>query len=43
MRPRRYLIVAVGAGHPINFRDAVAAALPEQARDKPLEVWFQML
>jgi hypothetical protein len=26
-----------------NFREAVAAAIPEHAKNKPIEVWFQML
>ncbi len=26
-----------------NFRAAIASVLPEHARGKPLEIWFQML
>ncbi len=33
-RPRR---------HTKNFADLVAAATPEHARGKPLELWWQML
>jgi len=28
---------------PDNFADKVESVLPEAARDKPVEVWFQML
>jgi transposase len=30
-----------GAGHPINFAELVAATIPEHARDKPIELWWQ--
>jgi hypothetical protein len=30
-----------GGGTQRNFPEAVAAALPEAAKGKPLEIWFQ--
>ena len=34
-------VVLWRAGHPINFADLVAAAIPDRAHGKPIEVWCQ--